>query len=59
METFITLYFWILALAIGSRIGLIGMGHYPHTSTETLGGAIAKVLVGMPVMLWAGWLLWG
>ena len=58
MIFFVKVYFWMALICLVINILMIAFSELPKTRTETLGFYVAKVLLSMPFVIWAGILLW-
>lgn len=58
METFILVYFWILLTRIVIRILMVAGEEYPRKVKYTLGSDVASLMIWIPFMFWAAYLLW-
>jgi hypothetical protein len=58
MRTYIMFAFWISASSFVIRSIEVGCRTYPYQKRVTMGQEVAILLLSIPLLLWAAYLLW-
>jgi len=58
MVLFLKVYFWIGVVSLLTKIVVIGVGEFPRKREDSLGFYISVVLLQLPFVLWAAYLIW-
>ena len=59
METYVTVSFWMMIVALIIRLLVLSVASYPRTEEKTIGGDIVTIIISIGFIVWAGFLLYG
>ena len=59
METYITVSFWMMVVAMMLRLFIVSTANYPRVEEKKLGAEIVGILISAGFIVWAGILLFG
>ena len=59
MENYILVSFWMGAITVFLKLGLMAVSDFPRTEVVTLGRTVAEAILCIGFTVWAGFLLLG